>query len=82
MIARLRLHPLGLLAGASSVVAAVRIEAVRFLSKNVLIGVLSCEEKLEHPLLDRGGCERPARRASSGRDRCVALGYPLSRATR
>ena len=31
MIARLRLHPLGLLAGASSVVAAVSIEAVRFL---------------------------------------------------
>ena len=33
MIARLRLHPLGLLAGASSVVAAVSIEAVRFLMK-------------------------------------------------
>jgi hypothetical protein len=33
MIARLRLHPLGLLAGASSVVAAVAIEAVRFLLK-------------------------------------------------
>jgi hypothetical protein len=33
MIARLRLHPLGLLAGASSVVAAVSIEAVRFLLK-------------------------------------------------
>jgi hypothetical protein len=31
MIARLRLPPLGLLAGASSVVAAVAIEAVRFL---------------------------------------------------
>jgi hypothetical protein len=31
MIVRLRLHPLGLLAGASSVVAAVSIEAVRFL---------------------------------------------------
>ena len=29
MIARLRLHPLGLLAGASSVVAAVTVEAVR-----------------------------------------------------
>jgi hypothetical protein len=29
MIARLRLHPLGLLAGASSVVAAIGIEAVR-----------------------------------------------------
>ncbi len=33
MIARLRLPPLGLLAGASSVVAAVSLEAVRFLSK-------------------------------------------------
>jgi hypothetical protein len=33
MIARLRLHPLGLLVGASSVVAAVAIEAVRFLLK-------------------------------------------------
>lgn len=32
MIARLRLPPLGLLAGASSVVAAVGLEAVRFLS--------------------------------------------------
>jgi hypothetical protein len=31
MIARLRLPPLGLLAGASSVVAAVSIEAIRFL---------------------------------------------------
>ena len=31
MIARLRLHPLGLLAGASSVVAAVSLEAVRVL---------------------------------------------------
>jgi hypothetical protein len=29
MIARLRLHPLGLLAGASSIVAAVTVEAVR-----------------------------------------------------
>jgi hypothetical protein len=29
MIARLRLHPMGLLAGASSVVAAIGIEAVR-----------------------------------------------------
>ncbi len=33
MIARLRLHPLGLLAGASSVVAAVSLEAVRVLKK-------------------------------------------------
>ena len=33
MIARLRLPPLGLLAGASSVVAAVSIEAFRFLLK-------------------------------------------------
>jgi hypothetical protein len=33
MIARLRLPPLGLLAGASSVVAAVSIEAVRVLAK-------------------------------------------------
>ena len=33
MIARLSLHPLGLLVGASSVVAAVAIEAVRFLLK-------------------------------------------------
>jgi hypothetical protein len=33
MIARLRLHPLGLLAGASSVVAAAVIEAGRLLSK-------------------------------------------------
>jgi hypothetical protein len=33
MIARLRLHPLGLLAGASSVVAAVSVEAVRLLVK-------------------------------------------------
>ncbi len=31
MIARLRLPPLGLLAGASSIVAAVAVEAVRFL---------------------------------------------------
>jgi hypothetical protein len=34
MIARLRLSPLGLIAGASSVVAAVTIEAVRLLLKN------------------------------------------------
>jgi hypothetical protein len=33
MIARLRLHPLGLLAGASSVVAAASVEAVRLLLK-------------------------------------------------
>ena len=33
MIARLRLHPLGLLVGASSVVAAVSVEAVRLLLK-------------------------------------------------
>ena len=33
MIARLRLHPLGLLAGASSIVAAVTVEAVRLLVK-------------------------------------------------
>jgi hypothetical protein len=33
MIARLRLHPLGLLAGVSSVVAAAAIEAGRLLSK-------------------------------------------------
>jgi hypothetical protein len=33
MIARLRLHPLGLLAGASSVVAAAGVEAVRLLKK-------------------------------------------------
>jgi hypothetical protein len=33
MIARLRLHPVGLLAGASSVVAAACIEAVRLLTK-------------------------------------------------
>jgi hypothetical protein len=33
MIARLRLHPVGLLAGVSSVVAAVSVEAVRFLRK-------------------------------------------------
>lgn len=33
MIARLRLHPLGLLAGASSVVAAASIEACRLLLK-------------------------------------------------
>jgi hypothetical protein len=33
MIARLRLHPVGLLAGASSVVAAVSIEAARLLTK-------------------------------------------------
>jgi hypothetical protein len=33
MIARLRLHPLGLLAGASSVVAAACVEAVRHLTK-------------------------------------------------
>jgi len=31
MIARLRLSPLGLLAGASSIVAAVAVEAVRLL---------------------------------------------------
>ena len=34
MIARLRLHPLGLLAGASSVVAAAAVEAARLLKKN------------------------------------------------
>ena len=34
MIARLRLHPLGVLAGASSVVAGAFIEAARFLNKN------------------------------------------------
>jgi hypothetical protein len=34
MIARLRLHPIGLLAGASSVAAAAFIEAVRLLAKN------------------------------------------------
>jgi hypothetical protein len=33
MIARLRLHPLGLLAGASSVVVAASVEAVRLLLK-------------------------------------------------
>ncbi len=33
MIARLRLHPLGLLAGASSVVAAASVEACRLLLK-------------------------------------------------
>ena len=33
MIARLRLHPVGLLAGASSVVAAVSVEALRLLMK-------------------------------------------------
>jgi hypothetical protein len=33
MIARLRLHPLGLLAGASSVVAAAAVEAVRLFTK-------------------------------------------------
>ena len=33
MISRLRLHPLGLLAGASSVVAAVSVEALRVLVK-------------------------------------------------
>jgi hypothetical protein len=33
MIARLRLHPIGLLAGASSVVAAAAVEAIRLLTK-------------------------------------------------
>ena len=33
MIARLRLHPLGLLAGASSVVVAASVEACRLLLK-------------------------------------------------
>ncbi len=33
MIARLRLHPLGLLAGASSIVAAIALEAVRLAAK-------------------------------------------------
>jgi hypothetical protein len=33
MIARLHLHPVGLLAGASSVVAAAAVEAVRLLLK-------------------------------------------------
>ena len=33
MIARLRLHPWGLLAGASSVVAGVSLEAIRFVLK-------------------------------------------------
>jgi hypothetical protein len=36
MIARLRLPPLGLLAGASSIVTAVAVEAVRFLIKKDL----------------------------------------------
>ena len=36
MIARLRLPPLGLLAGASSIVTAVAVEAVRFLFKKDL----------------------------------------------
>jgi hypothetical protein len=35
MIARLRLPPLGLIAGASSIVAASLVEAVRFLWKNI-----------------------------------------------
>ena len=35
MIARLRLPPLGLIAGASSVVAAAMVEALRFLWKNI-----------------------------------------------
>ena len=35
MIARLRLPPLGLIAGASSVVAAATVEALRFLWKNI-----------------------------------------------
>ena len=34
MIARLRLHPVGVLVGASSVAAAAFVEAVRFLTKN------------------------------------------------
>jgi hypothetical protein len=34
MIARLRLHPVGLLVGASSVAAAAFVEAVRLLAKN------------------------------------------------
>lgn len=34
MIARLRLHPVGLLAGASSVAAAAFVEAARFLAKH------------------------------------------------
>jgi len=34
MIARLRLHPMGLLVGASSVAAAAFVEAVRLLTKN------------------------------------------------
>ena len=34
MIARLRLHPIGLLAGASSVAAGAFVEAVRLLAKN------------------------------------------------
>ncbi len=34
MIARLRLHPIGLLVGASSIAAAVAIEAARFLTKH------------------------------------------------
>jgi len=34
MIARLRLHPIGLLAGASSFAAAAFVEAVRLLAKN------------------------------------------------
>jgi len=33
MIARLRLHPLGLLAGASSVVAGAGVEALRLIMK-------------------------------------------------
>ena len=37
MIARLRLPPLGLLAGASSIVTAVAVEAVRFLFKKDLV---------------------------------------------
>jgi hypothetical protein len=33
MIARLRLHPIGLLVGVSSVTAAALVEAVRYLAK-------------------------------------------------
>ena len=63
MIARLRLPPLGLLAGASSIVAAVSLEALRYLLKKNLIS----DGKARASACDRGMGERPARAARTRR---------------
>ena len=64
MIARLRLPPLGLLAGASSVVAAAAVEAVRLRQKESSVTVLNGNRT---SAVDRGRGQRAARPA---RRRC------------